>query len=77
MTVPNWLNYFSTALGFPHFVSTRKLKIITALNINKTYGYNDISLEMIKLCSKSVVKPLSMIINNCIDTGTFLDIWKI
>ena len=33
---------------------------------------------MIKLCDKSVVKlkPLSMICNNCIDTGTFPDIWK-
>ena len=31
---------------------------------------------MIKLCSKSVVKPLSIIFKNCIDTGTFPDIWK-
>ena len=31
---------------------------------------------MIKLCSKSVVKPLSIIFNNCIDTGTFPDIWN-
>ena len=29
------------------------------------------------LCSKSVVEPLSMIFNNCIDTGTFPDIWKL
>ena len=31
---------------------------------------------MIKLCSKSVVKPLSMIFSNCIDADTFPDIWK-
>ena len=31
---------------------------------------------MFKLCGKSVVKLLSMIFNNCIDTGTFPDIWK-
>ena len=32
---------------------------------------------MIKLCSKSVVKHLSIIFKNCIDTGTFPDdIWK-
>ena len=31
---------------------------------------------MIKLCSKSVVKPLSIILKNCIDTGIFPDIWK-
>ena len=31
---------------------------------------------MIKLCSKSVVKSLSIILKNCVDTGTFPDIWK-
>ena len=31
---------------------------------------------MIKLRGKSIVKPLSMIFNNFIDTGTFRDIWK-
>ena len=31
---------------------------------------------MIKLCSKSVVKPLFIIFKNCIDTGTFPDISK-
>ena len=52
------------------------LKIINALNINKAHGHDDISIRMIKLCSKSVVKPLSIIFKNCIDTGTFPDIWK-
>ena len=31
---------------------------------------------MIKLCGKSIVKILPMIFNNCINTGTFSDIWK-
>ena len=31
---------------------------------------------MIKLCSKSVVKPLSMIFKNFTDTGPFPDIFK-
>ena len=31
---------------------------------------------MIKLCNKSVVKLLSIIFKNWIDTGTFPDIWK-
>ena len=52
------------------------MNIINALNINKAHGYDDISIRMIKLCGKSIVKPLSMIFNNCIDTGTFPDIWK-
>ena len=52
------------------------MNIINALNINKAHGYDDISNRMIKLCGKSVVKPLPMVFNNCIDTGTFPDIWK-
>ena len=52
------------------------LKIINALNINKAHGHDDISIQMVKLCGKSVFKPLSMIFDNCIDAGTFPDIWK-
>ena len=35
-----------------------------------------ISIRMIKLCSKSVLKPLSVTFKNCIDTGKFPDVWK-
>ena len=51
------------------------LKIPNDLNINKAHGHDHISIGTIKLCSKSVVKSLS-IFKNCIDTGTFPDIWK-
>ena len=58
-------------------MSTRKVILeIIQLNINKAHGHDNISIRMIKLCGKSVVNPLSMIFNNCIDTGTFPDIWK-
>ena len=33
------------------------LKIIRALNILKTHGHDDISLRMIKICDKSLLKP--------------------
>ena len=52
------------------------LEVINVLNINKAYGHDVISIQIIKLYGKSVVKPLSIIFNYCIDTGTFLDIWK-
>ena len=59
--------------GFPRFFSNEEviLKIVNAFNINKAHGYHDISIWMIKLCSKSVVKPLSMIFNNCMDSFQF------
>ena len=46
------------------------------LNINKTHGHDEISIRMIKICDEALVKPLSLIYNNCIDTGVFPDIWK-
>ena len=64
--------------GFPNFFFNDQviLKIVNALNINKAHGQDVISIRIIKLCSKSVVKPLSMIFKNFIDTGTFPDIRK-
>ena len=76
-TIPNTLNYVSTARVSSFRVNKEViLEIINPLNINKAHVYDDISIRMINLCGKSVVKPLSMIFNNCIDTGTFPDIWK-
>ena len=31
---------------------------------------------MMKICDQSIVKPLSIIYRNCLNTGTFPDIWK-
>ena len=50
--------------------------MIRALHVNKAYGCDDISIRLIKICDQSVVKPLSIIYQNCLNTGTFPDIWK-
>ena len=52
------------------------IKIFRALNINKSHGHDDISIRMIKKCDSALVKPLSIIFNNCVRTGTFPYIWK-
>ena len=52
------------------------LKIIRTLHINKASGCDDISIGMIKICDQSIVKPLSLIYQICLNTGTFPDIWK-
>ena len=46
------------------------IKIIRALNINKSHGHDDISIRMIKIGDSALAKPLS-IFNNCIKTGIF------
>ena len=37
------------------------LKIIRALNIHKAHGHDDISIRMIKICDKSLLKPLTIL----------------
>ena len=40
------------------------LKIIRALNIHKAHGHDDISIRMIKICDKSLLKPLTILFQN-------------
>ena len=47
------------------------LKTIHFLNINKAHGYDDISTRLLKICDSSIVKPLSMIFKNCLQSGSF------
>ena len=53
------------------------LKIIHSLNINKAHGYHDISITLLKICDSSVVKPLSIIFKNCLQSGSFPNNWEI
>ena len=75
-TVPNSLQCFYRQAFLIFFNEKVISNIINALNNNKTDGHDDTSIRMIKLCSKSVVKPLFIKFKNCIDTGTFPDISK-
>ena len=52
------------------------LKIIRAIHVNKAHGCDDISICMIKICDQSIVKPLCIIYQNCLNTGFFPATWK-
>ena len=52
------------------------LKIIWSLNYNKAHGYDAISIRLLKICDSSIVRPLSIIFKNCLQTGTFPNNWK-
>ena len=41
-----------------------------------TYESHNVSIRMMKMCDSSLVRPLSIIFNNCARTGTFPYIWK-
>ena len=42
------------------------LQIIRALNINKAHGYDNISIRMIKICDRSLLKPLNILFKNSV-----------
>ena len=52
------------------------LAIIKNLNPNKSHGWNNISIRMIKLCGKSMVYPLKLIFEASLQGGEFLIIGK-
>ena len=52
------------------------LKIIRALSIDKAHGHDDISIRMIKICDKSLLKPLILLFQNSAKLSYFPDIWK-
>ena len=49
--------------------------MIRALNINKAHGHDDISTRMIKICRKSLLKPLIVLFRNSIKSSCYPDIW--
>ena len=52
------------------------LKIIRALNIYIAHGYDDISIRIIKICDKSLTKPLIILFKNSTKSSYYPDIRK-
>ena len=63
-------------LNYIDFNKDKILKIIKALNIHKAHGHDDISIRMIKICDKSLLKPLILLFENSIKSSCYPDIWK-
>ena len=66
----------STKLSSAKFEDTEIINIIRSLNVSKAHGHDDISIRMLQICDSAIVKPLSIIFNNCITQSIFPDIWK-
>ena len=58
------------------FNEDEALKIIRSLNIHKAHGHDDISIRMIKICDKSLLKPLTILFQNSINSSCYPIIWK-
>ena len=52
------------------------LKIIRNRDTSKAHGFDNISVRMVMLYDDSLIKPLLIIFQNCINSGVFPDSWK-
>ena len=59
-----------------HFDEKELINIIRNLNVHKAHGYDDISIRMIKICDKSILKPLILLFENSTKSSYYPDIWK-
>ena len=51
-------------------------KVIHNLDLNKAHGHDMISIRMLKICGKSIIKPLLIIYKKCLEKGCFPNEWK-
>ena len=47
-----------------------------SLDPNKSHGWDNISIKMIKMCGESLALPLKMIFEAALNNGAFADDWK-
>ena len=52
------------------------LKLIRSLDVNKSHGFDNISVRMLKLCDTSIIKPLVIIFQNALNDVCFPLMWK-
>ena len=75
-TLPKTNTYTENRLNDITFDNEKLLKIIQSLDANKAHGSDGISIRMQKLSSPPIIKPLSIIFQNCMISGIFPDDWK-
>ena len=66
--------HYTTSLS--SFIDIKESDILKSLDAVKAHGHDDISIRMLKLSQKSILKPLKLIFENCLRTRLFPDRWK-
>lgn len=59
------------------FSNDKILKLIRSLNIHKAHSHKDISIRIIKICGKSLLKPLIILFQNSVRCSHYPDLWKV
>ena len=63
----------TSLLSFVNIKESNILNILKSLDANKAHGHDDISIRMLKLSYKSILKPLKLLFENCLRIGIFPD----
>ena len=50
--------------------------LIKNLHSNKPHGHDQINIRVLKICGKTICKPLEYIFRECLNTGFFPLEWK-
>ena len=72
----NQIFFTQSRIGSLDFNEGEILQIIRALNINKVHGHDDISIRMIKICERSLLKPLIVLFRKSIKSSCCRNNWR-
>ena len=51
-------------------------KVVQSLDSNKAHGHGMISICMLKICGKPIIKPLRIMNRKCLEKSCFPNEWK-
>ena len=74
--LPNPVSRCNSSLSSVEITGEKILSIIRSLSPKKAHGWDDISINTIKLCNIEIVKPLYLTYKECLETGRFSSSWK-
>ena len=75
--LPNQLIYSSeNRLSTVRFLEDDISNLIKNLHSNKAHGHDQINISVLKICGKTICKPLECIFCECLNTDLFLLEWK-
>ena len=75
-TLPNFFYKTQKRISDFEIKEADILLLIKNLNPNKTHGWDNVSICMIQLCGKSIVKPLKHLFESSLTAGIFPKHWK-
>ena len=75
-SLPHFVPKCSSIMENIHVDRGKVLQLVRALDSKKASGCDSISVSMIKICDMSIVEPLCLIFEKCLETGSYPSIWK-